>query len=81
MCSSTLYLITTLMSTNWLKAGEITMKDQTQIDTAWQIWHLISRLNDLIWEHYEKEYPGNDLHPENDRDWLVGRALDILNED
>jgi hypothetical protein len=44
------------MSTNWLKIGENTMKDQNQINTAWQIWHLISRLNDLIWDHYEKEF-------------------------
>jgi hypothetical protein len=36
--------------------GENTMKDQSQINTAWQIWHLISRLNDLIWDHYEKEF-------------------------
>jgi hypothetical protein len=32
------------------------MKDQNQVNTAWQIWHLISRLNDLIWDHYEKEF-------------------------
>ena len=30
------------------------MKDQNQVDTAWQIWHLISRLNDMIWDHYEE---------------------------
>ena len=44
------------MSTNYPKTGENTMKDRDQIDTAWQIWHLISRLNDLIWNHYEKEF-------------------------
>ncbi|MGD8837143.1 MAG: hypothetical protein PVI54_09790 [Desulfobacteraceae bacterium] len=40
------------------------MKDQSQIETAWQIWHLISRLNDLIWTHYEKEFL--DLVKKND---------------
>jgi hypothetical protein len=52
------------MSTNYLKTGENTMKDQSQIETAWQIWHLISRLNDLIWTHYEKEFL--DLVKKND---------------
>ncbi|MFC1816465.1 hypothetical protein ACFL0M_11150 [Thermodesulfobacteriota bacterium] len=32
------------------------MKDQKEIRVAWQIWHLISRLNDLIWDHYEDEF-------------------------
>jgi hypothetical protein len=36
--------------------GENTMYDQNQVNAAWQIWHLISRLNDLIWDHYEKEF-------------------------
>lgn len=32
------------------------MKDKNEIMIAWQIWHLISRLNDLIWDHYEDEF-------------------------
>ena len=32
------------------------MKDDSQVQIAWQIWHLIGRLNDLIWDHYEKDF-------------------------
>lgn len=32
------------------------MKDKNEIRIAWQIWHLISRLNDLIWDYYEDEF-------------------------
>ena len=29
------------------------MKDRAEIETAWQVCNLISRLNDLIWDYYE----------------------------
>ena len=32
------------------------MKDKNEIRLAWKIWHLISRLNDLIWDYYEDEF-------------------------
>ncbi|MFC1886947.1 hypothetical protein ACFLZM_07815 [Thermodesulfobacteriota bacterium] len=32
------------------------MKDDKQVKIAWEIWHLIWRLNDLIWDHYEEEF-------------------------
>ena len=32
------------------------MKDKVQVELAWEIWHLISRLNDLIWDYYEDEF-------------------------
>ena len=32
------------------------MKDENEIELAWKIWHLISRLNDLIWDYYEDEF-------------------------
>ena len=32
------------------------MKDKNEIELAWKIWHLISRLNDLIWDYYEDEF-------------------------
>ena len=32
------------------------MKDKNEIMIAWQIWHLISKLNDLIWDYYEDEF-------------------------
>jgi hypothetical protein len=34
------------------------MKEQQekQIQTAWEIWNLINRLNDLLWDQYEDSF-------------------------
>jgi hypothetical protein len=32
------------------------MKDDNEVKFAWKIWHLISLLNDSIWEYYEDEF-------------------------
>ena len=32
------------------------MKEKVEVQLAWEIWHLISRLNDLIWDYYEDEF-------------------------
>jgi len=32
------------------------MKNKNEVMLAWKIWHLISRLNDLIWDYYENEF-------------------------
>jgi len=32
------------------------MKTSTEVEIVWEIWHLISRLNDLIWDLYENEF-------------------------
>ncbi len=32
------------------------MKDEKQAQTAWEIWILINRLNDLLFDHYEAEF-------------------------
>jgi len=37
------------------------MKDEKEIQTAWEIWILINRLNDLLWERYEEDFPDIDL--------------------
>jgi hypothetical protein len=31
-------------------------KDPSHIKTAWVIWNLLSRLNDLLWDYYEQEF-------------------------
>jgi hypothetical protein len=43
------------------------MKDEKEIQTAWEIWILINRLNDLLWDRYEKEFPDLDLQEEEDK--------------
>ena len=32
------------------------MKTSTEVEIVWEIWSLISRLNDLIWDLYENEF-------------------------
>jgi hypothetical protein len=32
------------------------MKDEIEIELAWKIFHLISQLNELIWDYYEDEF-------------------------
>ena len=32
------------------------MKDEKEVQTAWGIWILINRLNDLLFDHYEEEF-------------------------
>ena len=34
----------------------VVMKTSTEIEIVWEIWHLISKLNDLIWDLYENEF-------------------------
>jgi hypothetical protein len=34
----------------------VVMKTSTEIEIVWEIWHLISRVNDLIWDLYENEF-------------------------
>jgi hypothetical protein len=42
------------------------MKDEKEIQTAWEIWILINRLNDLLWDRYEKEFPEFDPYEHED---------------
>ena len=32
------------------------MKDDNEVKFDWKTWHLISLLNDLIWEYYEDDF-------------------------
>jgi hypothetical protein len=43
------------------------MKDEKEIQTAWEIWILINRLNDLLWNRYEEDFPDLDLQEEEDK--------------
>ena len=43
------------------------MKDEKEIQTAWEIWILINRLNDLLWNRYEKDFPDLDRQEEEDK--------------
>ena len=43
------------------------MKDRKEIQTAWEIWILINRLNDLLWDRYDDEFIEIDLQEEVDK--------------
>jgi hypothetical protein len=42
------------------------MKPEKEIQTAWEIWILINRLNDLLLNRYEEDFPNIDLHEQDD---------------
>lgn len=43
------------------------MKTEKEIQTAWEIWTLINRLNDLLWDRYDDEFIEIDLQKEVDK--------------
>lgn len=55
------------------------MKDKIEIELAWEIWHLISRLNDLIWDYYEDEFMKKNR--QNTRVLYRGNLKDYLKKD
>jgi hypothetical protein len=42
------------------------MKTEEEIQTAWEIWILINRLNDLLLNRYEEDFPDIDLQQQDD---------------
>jgi hypothetical protein len=55
------------------------MKDIIEIEIAWKIWHLISQLNELIWDHYEDEFIKKNR--QNTRVLYRGSLKDYLKDD
>ena len=43
------------------------MKDQKEIQIALEIWNLINKLNDLLWDRYEEEFLEIYLEEEDDK--------------
>jgi hypothetical protein len=42
------------------------MKDEKEIQTAWEILNLIERLDQLLWDRYEEDFPDIDLQEQQD---------------
>lgn len=51
------------------------MKDQNEIQLAWQLWDLVSRINDLLWDRYGDEFI--DIHLTEVADGCVS-STDVL---
>lgn len=45
------------------------MNNEEEIKTAWTIWHLMARLNELIWNQYENEFIERYLKLEEEKHW------------
>jgi hypothetical protein len=45
------------------------MSKEEEIQLAWTIWHLIARLNELIWNRYENEFIERYLKLEEEKYW------------
>jgi len=43
------------------------MKDQKEIQIAFEIWNVINKLNDLLWDQYEEEFLEIYLKQEDDK--------------
>ncbi|MFH1674445.1 MAG: hypothetical protein ABIF87_13590 [Pseudomonadota bacterium] len=43
------------------------MKDQKEIQIAWEIWNLIEKLNNLLWDRYEDDFLELYLREEEDK--------------
>ena len=54
------------------------MKTQKEIQTAWEIWALINRLNDLLWDRYDDEFIEIDLKEEDDKFLRTLETSDLI---
>ena len=43
------------------------MKDQREIQIAWEVWNLIEKLNNLLWDRYEEDFIEIYLREEEDK--------------
>lgn len=54
------------------------MNNEEQIQTAWTIWHLMAKLNELIWNQYENEFIERYLKLGNEKYWVSQSDKDPL---
>jgi hypothetical protein len=43
------------------------MKKLTEAQLAWEIWNILAKLNDILWDHYEEEFMEIYLEEEQDK--------------
>lgn len=56
------------------------MKNENEIQIAWTIWHLMARLNQLIWDQYEDEFIERYIKLEEQKYWESHSDKDSLSE-
>jgi hypothetical protein len=58
--------------------GDRTMNREEEIQTAWTLWHLIAKLNELIWDRYEDDFIKQYLKIEEQKDGDNQSKMDLL---
>ena len=53
------------------------MKDQKEIQIAWEIWTQVNKLNDLLWDRYEEGFLEIYLKEENHKFLLTPEAPNL----
>ena len=43
------------------------MEELTEAQLAWEIWNILARLNDILWDRYEEEFMEIYLEEEEDK--------------
>ena len=56
------------------------MSNKEEIQTAWTIWHLMARLNELIWKRYENQFIEQYLKLEEEKYWETQLEKDLQSE-
>jgi hypothetical protein len=45
------------------------MKNENEIEIAWNMWNLIEKLSDLLWDRYDNEFIERSLKIEEQKYW------------
>ena len=56
------------------------MNKEEEIQVAWTLWHLIAKLNELIWDRYEDDLIRQYLKLEEQKDGENQSETDLLRE-
>ena len=54
------------------------MNKEEEIQVAWTLWHLIAKLNELIWDRYEDDFIKQYLKLEEQKDGENQSEMDLL---
>jgi hypothetical protein len=56
------------------------MNNEKEIQIAWTLWHLMAKLNELIWNRYENEFIEQYLQLEEGTYWQSQSDKDPLSD-
>jgi hypothetical protein len=56
------------------------MKDQENIEAAWEISNLMNKLNDLIWDQYEDAFIDRYMKEQEQKYWEAQEKMNLHSE-